>query len=233
MVLPFIVAVCLCGTFCLAPLTLYLMWLARLTRREAPTAVPGPWDFAGVLAALSGFIVVGGGLVLTLFQSNFRYWMRGHAEAFRAAWSQERTTWALLVLLYLLVVLGGAGLTLVARRRTLVVYNVEPAAFEEMLREVLEQLGRPAERSGKLWCDPNPLCEVDAFAGGRTVTLRWLSADPRLFEEVSRLLRAALASHATDENPVGQWLTAGAVGSGALAVCSCLLFLYGLSLLNR
>jgi hypothetical protein len=230
---PFIVAVCLCGTFCLTPLTLYLMWLSRLTRRDHPTSISGPWDFAGVLVALSGFIVVGGGLVLSMFQSNFRFWMRGNAEALRAAWIQERVTWTALVLVYLFVVLGCAGLALFARRRTLVVYNVEPAAFETVLREVFEHLGRPAERRGKLWADPVPLCEVDTFESGRSVTLRWVSGDVRLFEEVSRQLRAALATQVTAENPVSQWFTAAAVGSGLLALCSCGLLLYGLSLMSR
>jgi hypothetical protein len=231
--LPFIVSVCLCGTFCLAPLTLYLMWLARLTRRETPVPVSGPWDFVGVLVGLSGFIVVGGGLVLATFQSNFRFWMRGHMEAFRAAWVQERNTWMLFVFLYLFVVFGCAGAALLGRRRSLVVYNVEPAAFEEALREVFEQLGRPIERTGKLWFDSAPVCEVDGFEAGRTVTLRWVARDERLFEEVTRLLRAALATHVTAENPVNQWLNTAAVGSGVLALCSCGLLFYGLSLLHR
>jgi hypothetical protein len=209
------------------------MGLARLTRRDTPTAVSGPWDFAGVLAGLSGFIVVGGGLVLSLFQSNFRFWMRGNLESLRAVWVQERTTWILFALAYLLVVIGCGGLALVGRRRTLVVYNVEPAAFETALVEVFEQLGRSVERRGNLWSGTAPLCEVDAFVAGRTVTVRWVSEDVRLYEEVVRLLRAALAAVGTAENPVTHWLTAGAVGSGLLAVCSCGLLLYALALMGR
>lgn len=232
MVLPFIVAVCLCGVFCLIPLALYLMWLSQVTRRERPKPIAGPWDFAGLLLGLSGFVVFGGGLVLTICQSNFRYWMRGNFEGFRSAWIQERVTWALLVACYLLVVAGIAGLTLVARRRTVVVYNVEPAAFEALLSEVFDQLGRPAERRGKLWVGGGPLCEVDAFEGGRTVVLRWVSDDARLFEEVDRQLRAALATHSTGDNPAGRWLTAAAVGAATAAACSFGLLLYGLSLMR-
>jgi hypothetical protein len=233
LVLPFIVVICLCGTFCLAPLALYLMWLGRVTRHERPTPVAGPWDYAGVLFGLSGFVVVGGGIVLSLFQSNFRYWMRGHGEAFRAAWSQESTTWLILVGFYLALVLGSAAVTLAGRRRTLVVYNVEPGAFEAVLREVFEHLGHAPERRGKVWAEAAPLCEVDAFETGYVVTLRWLSGDDRLFEEVVRQLRAALASHVTAENAVTHWLTAGAVGTGVLAVCFFGLLLYGLSLMAR
>ena len=81
MVLPFILAICLCGVFCLIPLTMYLWWLARITGARHPKPISGPWDFAGLMLGLSGFVVFGGGLLLTLCQSNFRYWMRGNVEA--------------------------------------------------------------------------------------------------------------------------------------------------------
>jgi len=233
LVLPFILALCLCGAFCLAPLAMYLMWLSRVTRRETPTAVSGPWDFVGVMIALSGFVVVGGGVLLNLFQSNFRYWMRGNAEAFRAAWVEERVTWTLFVVFYLLVVLGCAGFTLLSRRRTLVVYNVEPAAFEAVLREAFEQLGLPIERRGKLWVGRGPVCEVDTFAAGRTVTLRWLADDAHLFEDVNRLVRAGLPAVATEENSVTTWLNAVAVGAGVAAISSLGLLVYGLALMGR
>lgn len=233
MVLPYILSVCLCGAFCLTPLALYFMWLARVTRRDHPTPVSGTWDFVGVMFALSGFVIVGGGVLLSLLQSNFRYWMRGNAEALRAAWIQERVTWTLFVMFYLFVVLGCAGFTLLGRRRTLVVYNVEPAAFETLLVETFEQLGRPVERRGKQWVGGGVLCEVETFAGGRTATLRWLSEDTSLFEDVNRTMRAALATQITEENAVTRWMTAAATGAGMVALCSLGLLMYGLSLMNR
>jgi hypothetical protein len=233
LVIPYILAICLCGVFCLIPLALYLMWLAQLTRRDRPVPISGAWDFAGLVLGLSGFVVFGGGLLLTLFQSNFRYWMRGNVEALRAAWIQERVTWALLVGFYLVVVVGGALLVLAARRRSLVVYNVEPAAFEAALAEAFDHLGRPVERRGKLWAAGGPLCEVDAFEAGRTVTLRWVSGDQRLFEDVVRQLRAALATQTTGENPASRWIMSAAVGSGVTVLCCFGLLLYGLSLMGR
>jgi hypothetical protein len=231
-VVPYILAICLCGVFCLLPLAIYLLWLSQVTRRERPTALSGAWDFAGVLLALSGFFAFGGGLLLSLLQSNFRYWMRGNFEGLRTAWVQERVAWSFIVLAYLFVVLGAVAVGFVARRRSLVVYNVEPAAFESLLNEVFQQLGRPVERVGKLWVSGDPLFELDAFAAGRTVTLRWVSPDERLHEEVARQLRAALAAHATADNPAGRWLTAAAVGLGALAGCSFGLLIYAYSLLR-
>jgi hypothetical protein len=220
--------------FCLIPLAMYLLWLAQITRRGRPTPVSGPWDFAGLVMGLSGFIVFGGGLLLTLFQSNFRYWMRGNMEALRAAWIQERVTWSLFVTFYLAVVFGGIALTFLARRRTLVVYHVEPAAFETALVEVFEQLGRPIERRGKLWASGDiPLCTVDTFEAGQTVTLRWVSNDLRLYEDVTRMLRAALATQSSGDNPASRWLMAAAVGTGAIVLCSFGLLVYGISLIGR
>lgn len=232
LVVPYILAVCLCGVFCLIPLGIYLLRLAQLTRREHPVPISGTWDFAALLFGLSGFIAFGGGLLLTLVQSNFRYWMRGNLEGLRAAWVQERVTWGFIVLLYLFVVIGFATVGFLARRRSLVVYNVEPAAFEATLTEVFHQLGRPLERQGKLWLSGEPLFELDEFDGGHTVTLRWVSNDGRLYEEVTRQLRAALAAHTTDDNPASQWIMSAAVGCGAVAGCCFGLLLYAFSLIR-
>ncbi|MBP3957089.1 hypothetical protein J8F10_17630 [Gemmata sp. G18] len=232
MVLPFILVVCFAGVLCLIPLTMYLLWLVQITRRERPTPVAGTWDFAGVALGLSGFIFFGGAMVLSLLQSNVRFWMRGNFEQLRAVWIQEKVTWSLLVFFYLVFVLGGLALALLSRRRSLVVYNIEPAAFEVLLTEVFEQLGRPLERRGNLWLSGVPLFELDAFESGHTVTLRWVSSDQRLFEDATRLLRGALATQLTDENPVARWLMSAAVGSGTIVVSCFGLLLYGLSLIR-
>jgi hypothetical protein len=234
LVVPFVLAVLLCGVFCLFPLAIYLLRLGHMTRREHPTAISGTWDFVGLLFGLSGFILFGGGIVLTLLQSNFRFWMRGNFEGLRALWVQERLTWGLIVLTYLLVVVGSAVLAFMSRRRNLVVYNVEPAAFERLLAEIFDQMGRPIERHGKLWIAGEPLLELDTFERGRTVTLRWVSDDQRLFEEVDRQLRTALTKEMTDHNPATSWLMVSAMGCGVAAACCLgLLFVFFAALGGR
>jgi hypothetical protein len=228
----FILVICLAGVFCLAPLALYFLWLALLTRRERPTVLSGQWDFVGLLVGLSGFLLYGGGLVLSIFQSNFRYWMRGNFESLRAAWGQERVTWLFFAFLYLAVVIGSIAVTLAARRRSLVVYNVDPSAFEAILAEVFEQLSRPVERRGNLWVGGVPLLELDRFVGGRTVTVRWVAEDRLLFQEVERLLREAVRTAPVDENPASRWLMASAVGAGLAAVSCFGLLAYAMSLIR-
>jgi hypothetical protein len=211
-VFAFALVVCLAGIFCLAPLALYLLWLAVLNKKRRPTVVPGGWDFAALCGGLSGFVLFGGGLVLTLLQSNARYLFRGNFESLRAAWGQEQLAWLAVAAGYLVVVVGGGLLTLSLRRRSLVVYNVEPGAFEGAVAEVFDHLGRPVRRTGNRWAGPGPLFDLEPFPAGKCVSLRWLSDDDRLFEEVARNLRPAVADLAPAENETARWLTSAAVG---------------------
>lgn len=233
MTLSFVLVVCFAGVFCLAPLSVYLLWLAMVNRRTRPTVVAGTWDFAALLLGLSGFLLYGGGLLLSLLQSNVRFWMRGNFEALRDAWGQEKVAWSLLVLAYLLLVVGGSAIALLGRRRTLVVYNVEPGPFESTLAEVFEQIGRPAERRGNLWVAGVPVCELEPFAGGRTVTLRWVADDPQLAQEVERHIRAAVGGLPSGDSQTARWLMSSAVGTAVVAIaCTILLVFYVLALVR-
>lgn len=224
--------VCLAGVFCLAPFALYLLWLAVLNRREHPTVVAGSWDFATLLAGLSGFLLFGGGLFLSLLQSNMRFWMRGNFEALREAWGQEQLSWGLTAAGYLIVVAGGSALILAARRRSLVVYHVEPEQLEIALVEIFEQIDRPIERRGNLWLGKVPLFEFEPFAAGRTVTLRWVGEDIRLFQEVDRRLREAVTSIHSGENDQARWLFTSAVGCLVFVVFCLLLVGYALAIVR-
>jgi len=232
LLLPFVLVVCLAGVLCLSPLSVYLLWLALLNRRDRPTVIAGRWDFAALLLGLSGFVLFGGALLLSLLQSNARFWMRGNFEALRDAWGQEKLVWSLIALAYVALVAGGVALTLASRRRTLVVYNVDPGPFEIAVAEVFEQIGRPVERRGNLWSGGAPLFELEPFAAGRTVTLRWVSDDRHLFEEVERHLRSAVAALPPEDAPPARWLMSAAVGSMVLVAVSLFLLVYGLNLLR-
>ncbi|HXD88648.1 MAG TPA: hypothetical protein VN641_19315 [Urbifossiella sp.] len=223
---PFNSVVCLAGVLSLAPLVLYLLWLSLVARRSRPTIVSGPWDFVGVLAGLSGFILFGGGLLLALMQSNFRFLFRGNFEALRDAWAKEHLWWVLTVIAYLGFVVGGAYLALMARRRSFVVYNVEPDHFEAALSEVFEHLGHPVERRGNLWVGGIPLCEVEPGRAGHTATLRWLADDPLLFQEVERHLREALGTLSPGDNPAARWISFALVATGSVLVFLVFLLFY-------
>jgi hypothetical protein len=73
-------------------------------------------------------------------------------------------------------------------------------------------MGRAVTRTGNLWSGPGPLFELEPFPAGKSVSLRWLGPDDRLFEEVVRNLRPAVADLAPADNPAARWLTSAAVG---------------------
>lgn len=224
-----ILVTCLAGLLCLAPLAVYLLWVAVLARRDHPTVVSGTWDFAALVAGLSGFILFGGAIVLYLLRDGFRYWMRGNLESFRQAWGNEKYMWMLLSAIYLFAVVGAIALALASRRRSLIVYNIDPAEFETTVAEVFEHMGKPVERRGNQWVAGTPLFELDRFEAGRTVTLRWVSTDRLLFEEVDRLLREAVGSLHSGDNPATRWLMACAGGAGvwaALCLAGLLAFVF-------
>lgn len=222
----FILVVCLAGVCSLTPIAFYFIWLSVITRRDRPTIISGPWDFAALLAGLSGFILFGGGLLLLLMQSNVRFFLRGNFEALRDAWVKEHLAWVITIVAYLAFVVAGSYLTLYSRRRTLVVYNVDPDQFEATLAEVFDHIGRPVERRGNLWVGGMPLCEVERFAAGRTATLRWVSEDHLLFQELDRQLREAVRTLPAGDNPTSRWLSSGVVATLSLIVFCVFLMLY-------
>ena len=122
--------------------------------------------------------------------------------------------------------------TLAARRRTLVVYHVDPTQFEIALAEACEQLGRPVERRGNLWVGGLPLYELEPFDSGQTVTLRWLADDHRLFEDVNRQVRGMLPSLANGHEATSRWFTTAAIGCLIVVVFCLVLLIYGLALVR-
>ncbi len=226
----FILVICLAAVFSLAPFALYLLWLTTLNRRVHPTILGGGWDFAALLGGLAGFVLFGGGLFLALVQSNVRFLMRGNVEALRDAWGHEQLTWTLTAAAYLIIVVGGCVLTLMARRRTLVIYNVDPGQFEVTLAEIFDQMGRAVERRGNLWVSGVPLLELERSESGRTVIVRWVSNDLHLFQEIERHLREAIPSLRGGDNLAARWLMSGAVSSLVIVVFCCVLLVYGLAL---
>jgi len=65
---PLILAACFIGVFCLAPLAVYLLWLAAVHRRGQPVPISGGGDLTALLIGLSGFILAGAVVTLTAVQ---------------------------------------------------------------------------------------------------------------------------------------------------------------------
>lgn len=233
MALPFIVILCLCGVFCLAPLSLYLAWLGGVNRRHHPTVFGGGWDFTCLLAGLSGFIVFGGGLLVAGLQSNVRYAARGNFEAVRAAWGEEGHVWGLIALGYLVVVAGVVALVVASRLRTLVVYNIDRERAEMVIGDALAEVGVPATRFGDVWGEGRGVVAIEALQGLRNVSVKVLTPDPRLAEELLRVLRKRFPEAVAAMDPVGGILHTSAIASFGVMVCCMLLVGYFLYLTSR
>lgn len=227
---PYVLIICMAAVICLIPLAVYLRFVAALGQRPRATLVHGMWDFAGLVAGLSGFLIFAGVLVLVFMQSHFRLGIRGGFAALRAGWEQQAVTWSVVAGLYILLVVGWLGLVSLSRRRSWVIYNVVPEAVEECVFQVFSHLGIAAQKRGNVWYrDTEMLCEIEAFGGGYTVTLRWLHPDRTLYQEVDRMLRNLVSQlDIPKENGAALWLRTVSSGLSVFALTCLGLLIYAI-----
>jgi len=130
------------------PLAFYCLVLSVINRRRRPVIVPGSWDFAGVLFAASGFLLLGGPAILTGLYEQWRLaWLLGqtrHLQGIGENWS----FWISLWLLYFAVVGGVSAVVLWRRKAQTSIYNIDPAVFAEVLTLVLDRLGLQWRHNG-------------------------------------------------------------------------------------
>jgi hypothetical protein len=224
---------------CLMPLALYLFFLASLNQRPRPTLVSGSWDFAAALLGLSGFLLVGGPVLLSALDSTWRsYLFRGNFAQVRAAWETNSIIWSTIAGFYLVLLGGGSALVLRARGRVTVIYNLDPATLPDTLTAALDGLGLPWRRvlggyeiggkrrkavvldddapaaDAKPALDPggrSAFVVIDTFPGLCHASLKWLDPDPLLRREVEAALVKALDATESPENPAGGWFMTASV----------------------
>jgi hypothetical protein len=156
--------------------------LLRRARRH-PLVASGPANMAGVLFAVSGFLLLG---PPSWIVSPFRQW---GLVAYAVAYASY------------VIVLALLGLWLMARQRnTLVLLNTNPTQFAGVLQDVLASLkldyqatpGRVALADGRLVLD------IATSFVWNNVILTWHGDDPELRQRVERQLRRALAEVDTE-----------------------------------
>jgi hypothetical protein len=130
------------------PLAIYCLFLALINRSRHPIVIWGPWDFAGVLFAASGFLLVGGPAILTGLYEHWRLsWLLGQTrflQSLDTKWHFWLGVWGL----YFAVLVTGLAFVLWRRRNQISIYNVEHDAFEEILPGALDRLGFRTKWSG-------------------------------------------------------------------------------------
>ncbi len=230
------------------PLAVYLLVLGAVNRRSRPLLVSGPTDQAGVVFAVSGFLVLGGPVVLASFHERWRlFWLLGEAgsvEGIRHAWQQS----TLLSLAYFLTVTAGCGLLFYRSRRLTAIYNVEPADVEPALASACKKLGLDPVRSGRLLviglpapaagggggggAPPPPppppaagagtVLALEPFWSSKHVTLRWEPHDSPLRPALEAELQRRLDQAEPPAHDTGLWLTTA--GFGLLGVSLVVVF---------
>jgi hypothetical protein len=143
----------------LFPIAVYLGVLGWINRRPRGLLVSGPWDFAGILFAASGFLLLGGpALLSSLTQTDA--WRNFWVMAKRSPNDNlhESLIFGRVVLfgVYFVIVVGVSALLLRRRRRLTAIYNVDPALVETVLGETFERWQLPFVQTGNvLLIDPN------------------------------------------------------------------------------
>src|SRR5262249_40989580 len=108
--------------------------------------VPGVWDFIGLVLAVSGFLVVGGPLILAgLTDRLWRGWLANPDAGPDTIYRLE----VLLRTLYFSLVLLGVLVLLWRHRHLTSIYNVDPEQLDEALEDVFATLGLRPLRSGR------------------------------------------------------------------------------------
>jgi hypothetical protein len=200
----------------LFPVALYFLVLAMVNRCPGPVLVSGVWDFVGVLAAASGFLLLGGPAVLAGFNENWRpFFLLADPNAVKEVGTDALAFTVILSGGYLLVVIAGSAFILWTRRNTTVVYNVEPDVFHDRLQEVLANRKLPWTVQGRRFLLGTAVAterapavlEVSSAPWMRNVVLRWSGDDEAgLRQQVEGELARALAGVRTEDNPMAVWL---------------------------
>jgi len=212
---------------CLMPVAIYLLYVSHLNSRNPPTLVPGPWDFAGVLLALSGFLLLSGPLLLTLVNSVWRYYAFGNWANLKFVSTREAWAASLIMIGYLIILAAGITFLLRRRRPVTAIYNVDPLGLDGGFVAVLDELGyawrrvnarieigakkltEPVEPVNRFSPEETATLRIDTFPSTAHATLLWGGAYEDVRREVEAVLPRALPS--AGRNPVAGWMFTAAV----------------------
>lgn len=172
----------------LLPLTVYLIWLGfEVGRKKRPYVLSGWWDTMLLIMALSGLLLLG---PLTWVISRFAEYGFG--------------VYGLAYAIYLLVIALLCWYWVMARRQSLVVYNIDPTAFQQVLRPIIDNLGKRYQMTpGHIAIEGQQLL-IDLEPSPRLfcVTLCW-AGDGTIWRKIETALFSSLEAVHTQRNPAG------------------------------
>ncbi len=213
----------LIGMACLFPAALYCLFLAMVHHRGQPTMIAGEWDFAGVLAALSGFLLLGGTTLVYAIDTNLQnYWLHGNSfDDLRAEHSRaDAITIAIWAGYFIALIAGSIGL-LRMRRRCTAIYQLSPEELDEVLPGVLDRLNLKYVRRGPRWTLQSEIIsdgqsesagaiEIEGSSAMRHVTLRWFAISAKLRRDIEVELGRDLATANLPASGASTWFMTAA-----------------------
>ena len=206
-VLPFVVVI---GTL----IVLYV--LANINQRTRPTVLSGSLDYWLLILGLSGFFIMGGGVVVSLFDGGFARLLFGSSlKAIAISFAQNDRLITFLCVVYLLLLFGLIVYGYRVRRRTTAIYNASPELLAEPLAELLGcgpeafLLSAPIadkESSGKVMLEESHLF--------RNVGLTWIGMSHQRQSRIESELAKRLDKVEVRSNPIAGLLLNIASGIG-------------------
>jgi hypothetical protein len=215
------------------PLSIYLFCLASINRASRAKVVSGVWDIVGLIAALSGFLLIGGPSILSGLYEQWRIsWLLGNFQRL----NEIRGTWNDWIILYAAYFFGviclAIWLILKARSKTSV-YNVAEPELEIALRRALddcaivwklessrklvlfgigaadEALRQPdLKLTGddiKVPASHTALLVWRPFQALRHVSLQWTNVTQEIRDNIEERLTEHLARVRAPDNPSASW----------------------------
>ena len=198
----------------LIPPAIYFFILGLRNRRRHPVLRSGITDFAGVLFAASGFLVLGGPLILERIYERVRIlqllgragWLEGVADSWYF--------WVSLWILYWVAVFGGAYYLAWRRRNQTSIYNLRAERLEPLLCHILGrlELGGLRADDGRILIGTRAGVRIDSFPALRHLTLHWHGAYDRVRPAVEAELADAFTVIPADDNPASAWFLSLSLG---------------------
>jgi hypothetical protein len=191
----------------LIPPAIYFFILGLRNRRRHPVLRSGITDFAGVLFAASGFLVLGGPLILERIYERVRIlqllgragWLEGAADSWYF--------WIGLWVLYWVAVFGGAYYLVWRRRNQTSIYNLRAERLEPLLGHILGRLELSWLRTedGRILIGTGQAANSEGLSRARDVL------------PVENPLTSSQATPATEQSFAAQTLVAGKTASQSTA----------------
>lgn len=199
------------GFLCLIPLALYFVILAGINRRPHPTLISGVADVGLMLLALSGFLIVGGPVVLSGVQGLWRQWLyTGSFESIGQLIGEPAWPWLVVHGFYFVLVVGGAVLSIRRARSRSVALNADCAGIRAAINQAGERLNVAIAEQGARLNLGGAVIELRPAPVLRSVTLDWISDAPRVRPVIEEELRRVLLVTNAPRNPVASWLMSAA-----------------------